>query len=197
MVCLDPQLTLQIKLTGCRALTDRSIVALTRSCPLLLELDLGGVIQLTNDSLVSIFLNSSGLRELRVNEDLAITPGAIPHLATVSDPSGSALVKAVGAYPWYVAGARAPKAEALRAPHPEGMDLQLIRPVSLSFDQLRAVDFTNCRIGDDDIEALVANAPQMRSVTLAKCSFLTDDAVYSIARLGKQLHYLHLGHVSL
>jgi F-box and leucine-rich repeat protein GRR1 len=66
-----------------------------------------------------------------------------------------------------------------------------------TFDHLRILDITNCStISDAAIEGIVTHVPRIKNLILAKCTRLTDDAVYSIAKLGKNLHYLHLGHVS-
>lgn len=65
------------------------------------------------------------------------------------------------------------------------------------FDHLRVLDLTNCStISDAAIEGIVSNVPRIRNLILAKCTRLTNESVYSISRLGKNLHYLHLGHVS-
>ena len=44
--------------------------------------------------------------------------------------------------------------------------------------------------------ALAVAAPRLRNLVLAKCRQLTDRAVLAITRLGKNLHYIHLGHCS-
>jgi F-box and leucine-rich repeat protein GRR1 len=63
---------------------------------------------------------------------------------------------------------------------------------------LRIIDFTGCtELEDEGIERLVASGPRLRSLTLAKCEKLTDKSLASIGRLGKHLHYLHMGHVPL
>lgn len=65
------------------------------------------------------------------------------------------------------------------------------------FDHLRILDLTNCNtISDAAIDGIVSNVPRLRNLILAKCTRLTNESVYSISRLGKNLHYLHLGHVS-
>ena len=65
------------------------------------------------------------------------------------------------------------------------------------FDHLRILDLTNCStISDSAVDGIVSNVPRIRNLILAKCTRLTNESVYSIARLGKNLHYLHLGHVS-
>lgn len=37
-------------------------------------------------------------------------------------------------------------------------------------------------------------APRLRNVVLSKCRALTDAAIFAVARLGRYLHYIHLGH---
>lgn len=75
-------------------------------------------------------------------------------------------------------------------------DLALLRPLAPTFDVLRMVDFTSCtELDDAALHNLVRSAPKLRKVTLAKCSKLTDRGMEAVARLGKQLHHLHLGHL--
>lgn len=65
-------------------------------------------------------------------------------------------------------------------------------------DHLRYLDLTSLNsLTDDAIEGIVKYMPKIRNLILAKCTRLTDESVYSICQLGKHLHYLHLGHVSL
>ena len=74
--------------------------------------------------------------------------------------------------------------------------VKVYRPVSDSFEHLRTIDLTGCNLlGDDAVDALVCNAPKLRTLTLAKCTALTDQSLFSIGRLGKHLHHLHLGHI--
>lgn len=177
-------------------MTDLAVVTLARSCPLLLELDLSGVPQLSNDSTVAVCLNAKHLRELRVTNNDNLSTGAVPDLVYVSRLGDEQLFDVLRPYPWYLAGVPSPKAEALSSSRPPNVSASLLRPITLSLDQLRLVDFTNCPDLDDlAIESLVNNAPQLRTLTLAKCKRLSDLAVESITRLGKHLHYLHLGHV--
>lgn len=63
---------------------------------------------------------------------------------------------------------------------------------------LRVVDLYGCTgLGDDAVRNLVASAPRLRNLTLAKCPNLTDGAIEAICGLGRHLQYLHLGHVAL
>ena len=69
-------------------------------------------------------------------------------------------------------------------------------PKEYTLEHLRELDFTGCvQITDKAIARLVKLAPRTRSLTLAKCTRLTDEAAEHIARLGRHLHHLHLGHV--
>jgi len=52
------------------------------------------------------------------------------------------------------------------------------------------------KITDDAVEGIVSNASKIRNLVLAKCVGLTDAAVESICKLGRNLHYLHLGHAN-
>jgi F-box and leucine-rich repeat protein GRR1 len=44
------------------------------------------------------------------------------------------------------------------------------------------------------VEKIIDVAPRLRNLVFAKCRNLTDATIYQIARLEKNLHYLHLGH---
>jgi hypothetical protein len=66
-----------------------------------------------------------------------------------------------------------------------------------SFDHLRILDLTSCvLLTDQAVDAIITNAPRIRSLVLAKCFELTDESINSICRLGRSLHQLHMGHVS-
>jgi F-box and leucine-rich repeat protein GRR1 len=66
-----------------------------------------------------------------------------------------------------------------------------------NFDHLRTLDLTSCSlITDEAVEAIVSNAPKIRSLILAKCTGLSDASLASICGLGRSLHQLHMGHVS-
>lgn len=74
----------------------------------------------------------------------------------------------------------------------------LYTPHMKMMDHLRYLDLTSLNsLTDEAIEGIVRYMPKIRNLILAKCTRLTDESVYSICQLGKHLHYLHLGHVSL
>lgn len=191
-----------MKLHGCHRLTDRSTIALVRNCPLLSELDIMAIPQLSNDTTIAVFLNAAYLRDFKMKEAKdheKLDYRAIPNLWELSRMEDEQLLDTLGSYPWYLSGSSAPKAQALsqRKSLPPNVDATLLRPVRLTLDVLRVVDFTSCSgLSDVSVENLVCNAPQLRSLTLTKCDNLTDASLDSISRLGKYIHYLHLGHVN-
>jgi F-box and leucine-rich repeat protein GRR1 len=205
-------------------------------------MDLAQVQQLSNSTVYGIFLNTTHLRELKLNGHNYLTDSAFPNLADLRDASDDELVDSAGRYadiiatlthaevgsgpssrtvstvsgsgvsekgrndghdgndgnegiPGYLPSRRKSLGSrdlVIRPPKPE-----LLRPVIDVFEHLRIVDLTSCSaIGDRAVDNLVTNAPKLRSLTLNKCSNLTDRTVESVCRLGKHLHYLHLGHVS-
>jgi F-box and leucine-rich repeat protein GRR1 len=70
-------------------------------------------------------------------------------------------------------------------------------PALTLFDHLRYLDLTSLSLlTDTALEGIVKYMPRIRNLILAKCVGITDLGVESICKLGKALHYLHLGHVS-
>ena len=61
---------------------------------------------------------------------------------------------------------------------------------------LRHLDLMHINITGDAVDGIIANAPKIRKLVLAKCTALTDKAVKSIWNLGRHLHCLHLGHAA-
>jgi hypothetical protein len=76
---------MQIKLVGCHRQTDATIIHLVQSCPLLIELDLGRIAQLTDATLQGIWLNSVHLRELRMNGNDTITEAGFLDLEDIPE----------------------------------------------------------------------------------------------------------------
>lgn len=83
-------------------------------------------------------------------------------------------------------GALIPRPTPLRSP-----------PALRPYDHLRYLDVTACaHLSDQAVAGIVKYCPRLRNLMLAKCTRLTDEALFAICGLGKHLHYLHLGHVS-
>jgi F-box and leucine-rich repeat protein GRR1 len=132
--------------------------------------------QINNPGLFNIMTHSQHLRELRLIGNANIDDEGIPNLSELIDePEEGPDVEFLS---WYAKIA----------------DRRIV-PTFTTFDSLRAVDLMSCSaLNDKAIDNLICNAPRIRQLTLAKCPLLTDKALVSIARLGKQLHHLHLGH---
>ena len=158
---------------------------ITRSCPLLIEIDLSHDPQITDASLYSVFLHLSHLRELRLVGNSDITARGIPNLAELADDiDDDPKADEVGSnthFPWYTV-----------------LSGHRIMPRSTTFEHLRIADLMSCsKLDDEAVDNLVWNAPKIRHLVLAKCPLLTDRSLESIARLGRHLHHLHLGHAAL
>lgn len=187
----------QIKLRNVENLTDVPIILLSLNCPLLLEVDLIFCPRITSLALLQLFRTSHHLRELSLQACVEVTDEAFPTQEMVaalgstrqynladdretasSEPEGEPLVASDGSL--------------IKRPIP------IYAPPKLKpFDHLRYLDLTSLtQLTDDALAGIVKYMPKIRNLIVAKCSRLSDDAVYSICQLGKHLHYLHLGHVS-
>ncbi len=198
------------------------MVALMRNCPLLLEIDLMKVPQLSSPTMYAIWLHSSHLREFKFSFNANVDADGFPNLPSLIDYSGDELTRNADLYPWFASTPLTTRQQALR-PDLETTDNKeketngdentedeslpshynhppivstLTKPVSASFEYLRTIDFTGCSaLTDLAVENTVTNAPKLRSLTLAKCPLLTDLSLASISKLGKHLHHLHLAHL--
>lgn len=168
----------------CHRITDASIVPITRSCPLLIEIDLSHDPQITDASLYSIWLHLSHLRELKIVGNGDLTSAGFPNLAELAEEieneTGTSIEQNRTDLPWYAL-----------------LNGRRIVPRATTFEHLRTVDLMSCASLDDEaVDNLVWNAPKIRHLVLAKCPELTDRSLESIARLGRHLHHLHLGHAA-
>jgi F-box and leucine-rich repeat protein GRR1 len=158
-------------------------VPITRACPLLIEMDLSHDPQITDASLYSVFLHLSHLRELRLVGNGDITARGIPNLAELAEDIEDDHTSKTNAhnFPWYTL-----------------LNGHRIMPRSTTFEHLRIVDLMSCaKLDDEAVDNLIWNAPKIRHLVLAKCPLLTDRSLESIARSGRHLHHLHLGHAAL
>ncbi|KAG9104282.1 SCF ubiquitin ligase complex subunit [Ceratobasidium sp. 370] len=169
----------RVKLAGL-LVTNRSVIHLARSCPLLLEMDLNGCTAISNPAIRELWTCSRHIRELKLGLiGAALTDDAFP------TPVDNQAARAI-------------------ANSPAGSEPQPFIPVETSlhttrsFEHLRILDLTGCTsLTDTAVEGIISVAPKIRNLVLAKCALLTDNAIASVCKLGRYLHYLHLGHVSL
>lgn len=195
---------MQVKLRNLDTLTDDAIISLALSCPLLLEVDLYACTSITDRTLWALFRNSSHLRELSLNNCTQVTGDGFPQR------DGKLL---------YIKGAEDPALLGLKPLNNKLVNLpskildahgnfSSLSDPSLSksnttplgsriFDHVRYLDLTGMvNLNDVAMAGIVATMPHIRNLVLAKCSNLTDESVMSICKLGKHIHFLHLGHVS-
>lgn len=207
----------RVKLCGCEGVGDEAVAALALHCPVLLEVDCIGCPNVTDASVREIWRHSYHMRELRLAQCGELTDAAFPAPLTSTGPSGSSSLRSGPTMGLPNHGPDSAPASRDRSPvgasrsefnEVDGLPRtstfpgegslhlsQALHPPRL-FDHLRILDLTNCAtISDTAVEGLISNVPRIRNLILAKCTRLTDDSVYAISRLGKNLHYLHLGHV--
>lgn len=176
----------RIKLHGLVLLTDISVSAIAIKCPLLLEIDLSNCAGLTDASVRDIWQHQAHLRELQLSVITSLTDDAFP----APPPSRTGTGRGPGAQLQQLQQHNA--ADVDRGPERRPALL-----LSAPFDHLRILDMTSCaHLTDEGVEGIVANCPKIRQIVLTRCSALTDEALYSVGKLGKNLHFIHLGHVS-
>ena len=182
-------------------LTDEAVMALAANCPLLLEVDLFSC-AITDRTLWGLFRNSSHLREFSLSGCKQVTGAAFPQregsllvIKGADDP----LLQSKPINQKYQStslAAAARKAQALT----EGKTDIFAGVTPLAnrmFEHVRYLDMTGLiHLTDAAMEGIVSTMPNIRNLVLAKCHNLTDDALISISKLGRHIHFLHLGHVS-
>lgn len=180
----------QIKLRAVHLLTDVPIILLSLSCPLLLEVDMVGCQLITAKSLFQLFRTSSHLRELSLAgcsevDDTGFPPGSQQDSEMMSQQESDRSMTAPAFLTTLTGG-------------PIPTPIPLYQSPSLAIlDHLRYLDLTQLSLlTDNALEGIVKYMPRIRNLILAKCVGITDDGIDSICKLGKALHYLHLGHVS-
>lgn len=171
----------QIKIAECIKLSDEAVTAIAHHCPLVLEFDLQNLPGMTDKSMREVWLHSVYLRELRLTGNETITAAGFPSLD--QSPAPEVDDRQVLEYD---------------EPHSRKFsDTCRLAPKVESFAYLRTVDLTGCTgITDEAIASIISAAPKIRALTLAKCIHLTDLALESVAKLGKQLHYFHAAHLN-
>lgn len=167
----------RIKLCELDQITGQSISNLVQKCPLLIEIDLTGCVHVTDAAVRDIWQHSVHLRELRLGNCTQVGEIAfpIPPRASTTQASTSNPTPEFASFAFTTL-----------------QPLVLSRPLS----HLRQIDLMSLRITDEAVAGIIANAPKLRYLVLAKCGLLTDRAMRSISELGKQLQFLHLGHAN-
>lgn len=173
----------RIKLCELDNITNTSVSKLAQKCPLLIEIDLTGCINVGDAAVRDIWMHCSHLRELRLGRCINLGDTAFPvpqRLASSNNQPDQSNYRFQNS-----------NSDPARLIMPTLPPLLLQKPLT----HLRQLDLMSLRITDDAVAGIVSNAPKLRNLVLAKCTFLTDAAVRSISELGKHLQLLHLGHV--
>jgi F-box and leucine-rich repeat protein GRR1 len=159
--------------------TNQSVIQLARQCPLLLEMDLNGCTSISNAAISELWTCSGHIRELKLGLiGAALTDEAFP-VPTDTQPR-------------MITSAAPNQTPTLSLPNEASLT------TTRSFEHLRILDLTGCTsLTDAAVEGIISVAPKIRNLVLAKCTLLTDNAIASVCKLGRYLHYLHLGHVAL
>ena len=187
----------RVKLCGCKEIEDEAVISLAENCPLLLEVDLTGCVKVTDASVSKLWTLSTHLREFRLAQCSLLTDAAFPSPLSGNIRKSTVLSNGIVRAAIVPPEAAGSGDAGLGNGEGGGNAILGVTPKK-AFDHLRILDLTNCSgITDNAIEGIVNNAHKIRNLILAKCSLLTDETVYSISRLGKNLHYLHLGRVDL
>jgi F-box and leucine-rich repeat protein GRR1 len=170
----------RIKLCDLDRITGNSVSKLVHQCPLLIEIDLNGCSQIDEGAVRDIWTHCNHLRELRLAQCSNIGDPAFPAPPRLAKPPSSTTNTGSG--------------PSTASP----IVLPLLPPLLLSrpLGHLRQLDLMSVHITDEAVGGIVANAPRLRNLVLAKCSTLTDAAVRSISELGRHLQFLHLGHAA-
>ena len=145
-----------------------------------MEMDLAQLPNSGDSTLYAALLNSTYLREIRVNasspSQSRLTDEGFPDVARLRLVGNEEAEHPAS----YLAAGGIPRI-----------------PACDSFEFLRVVELTGSKfITDVAVDRLVNLAPKLRQLALTKCEELTDVALGSVARLGKNLHHIHLGHVA-
>lgn len=198
----------QIKLRKCDRLTDVPVILLARLCPLLLEVDLALCPSISSLATQQLLRTCHSLRELSLPGCVALADDGFPDaerlqlVPSASSSSSAPPLRENGHSPsdngTAAAGEGDDNALVTSTGSPLARPLPLRSPPALrAYDHLRYLDVTSCvSLTDRAIAGIVRYCPRLRNLMLGKCVRLTDDALYEVCKIGKHLHYLHLGHVN-
>lgn len=188
-----------LDLTGCKYVTDVSIMELVAKTPPLQWLQLSGVV-LTDASVSAIAKTFPKLVELELNDQPLMTAVSVRDIWSYSRKLRTLML----ARSPQLTDSALPSPIKTLIPQPSGEKplpahphtwLDQLPPLILRHTaiDLRVLDLSHCpKLTDSSVEGIVAHAPLLRSLALAGCPHLTDKAVESISKLG-----LHLGNLTL
>ncbi|KAG2077262.1 RNI-like protein [Suillus decipiens] len=188
-----------LDLTGCKYVTDVSIMELVAKTPPLQWLQLSGVV-LTDASVSAIAKTFPRLVELELNDQPLMTAVSVRDIWSYSRKLRTLTL----ARSPQLTDSALPSPIKTLTPQPSGEKplparphtwLDRLPPLILHHTaiDLRVLDLSHClKLTDAGVEGIVTHAPLLRSLAFAGCPNLTDKALESISKLG-----LHLGNLTL
>lgn len=190
-----------LDLTGCKYVTDVSIMEVVAKAPPLQWLQLSGVV-LTDASVSAIAKTFSKLVELELNDQPLMTAVSVRDIWSYSRKLRTLMLARSpqltdSALPSPIKTLTVPASEEKPLPARPYTWLDSLPPLILRHTaiDLRVLDLSYCpKLTDAAVEGVVTHAPLLRSLSLAGCPNLTDKAVESICKLGLHINNLNLAH---
>lgn len=190
-----------LDLTGCKYVTDVSIMEVVAKTPPLQWLQLSGVV-LTDASVSAIAKTFPKLVELELNDQPLITAVSVRDVWSYSRKLRTLMLARSPqltdtALPSPIKTLTGPASDEKPLPARPHTWLDQLPPLVLRHTaiDLRVLDLSYCpKLTDEAVKGIVAHAPLLRSLALAGCPNLTDDAVESICKLGLHISNLNLAH---
>lgn len=176
---------LDINLEGCRDIGDAGLIALSKSCPNLRKVRLGGLDRVTDHGVEVLAANCRNIVECDLNRCTNITDEGVTKIRSHS-------LKLQELNLAYITNLTL---NVFSTPDPTIGSPSLLRP-NRRFHTLRALCLTGCTgLTDDTVERITQDCGDITDLRIGKCWGLTDETVDSICRLGEKLRHLDLGHL--
>lgn len=178
--CLDDNSSynwaLQIKLSNCVHLTDRSAIALATHCKVLLEIDLMNCHLISNDALIAIFQHCSELREFRINQCRRILDTAFTQSALATKPPG-----------FYH------QLRILDLTNVNAITDQSVSVIVKAAPKIRNLILNKCdKITDESVFSICRLGRHLHYLHLGHCDKLTDRSIIQLAHQCMRIRYLDL-----
>lgn len=207
----------RLKLNDCRQLGDTAIQAFAENCPNLLEIDLMQCRNVGNASITSVLSKALSLRELRLVFCDLIDDGAflslpntrfenlrILDLTSCSALTDRAVEKIINVAPrvrnLVLSKCRNITDAAVHAIAELGKNLhyvhlghchnitdEAVKKLVAKCNRIRYIDLGCCTHLTDDSVTQLATLPKLKRIGLVKCSGITDESIFALARANQYL----------
>ncbi|XP_018594312.1 F-box/LRR-repeat protein 3 isoform X2 [Scleropages formosus] len=164
----------ELRLRGCKELTDQALVTLCRYQPALRTLDISACSELTNAAVLAVASGLKDLQHLYLSRDWRVTDKGLSELVMLKDLQTLDVSECV-----HISGTEL--AKSLTGPQAKA--------------QLASLNFRNCSyIRDLAVFSLAQTlGPRLRELDLTSCPYLTDLSVSAISTYLPALAVLRLG----